>query len=64
MQAIQQLQLELALYKDGSKASHEKADVSQMKPKTSNNNITVNGSSAISNGNADGSKKVYSLQLI
>lgn len=64
MQAIQQLQLELAFYKDGSKGSHEKEDLSQMQSKTNANNITVNGSSAISNGNADGSKKVYTLKLI
>lgn len=56
MQTIQQLQLELALYKDGSKASHEKADPSQTQSKT-NTNITINGSSTISNGTADGSKK-------
>ncbi|KAJ1693213.1 hypothetical protein LUZ63_009911 [Rhynchospora breviuscula] len=52
LQAIQQLQLELALYKDGSKAVPEKAD-----SKANVDNITVNGNSAISNGNVDGSKK-------
>ncbi|KAJ4774746.1 RNA polymerase II degradation factor [Rhynchospora pubera] len=52
LQAIQQLQLELALYKDGSKAAPEKAD-----SKANIDNLTVNGNSAISNGNVDGSKK-------
>lgn len=62
LQAIQQLQLELALYKDSSKASHEKSDLSQMQSKTNINNINVNGGSVISNGNVDGSTKVCTSQ--
>ncbi|XP_078173988.1 RNA polymerase II degradation factor isoform X2 [Carex rostrata] len=64
LQAIQQLQLELALYKDGSKASHEKADLSQMQSKMNINNVNVNGSSVISNGNVDGSTKTEQVSTL